>query len=199
MPDHRATDRRVRRTQAHLHGALASLVHEKAYGDIAVKEILARAEVARSTFYAHYQDKDDLLERGMRDLLRGKGARAAARGTNATDRILAFSLPFLEHVGECRQSNGGALAVERGAALHDRLGRVLVQHVAEVLDVELRRRPDPVSTVPSELLARFVAASFVATLRWWFEHPTPGAREVEAHFHALVRPTLDATLGPPSY
>ena len=198
MPDHRAADRRVRRTQAHLHGALASLVHEKPYGDIAVKEILARADVARSTFYAHYEDKDDLLERGMRDLLRGEGARAAARGTNATERVLAFSLPFLEHVGECRQSNGGALAAERGAALHDRLEGVLVQHVAEVLDVELRRRPDRESPVPSELLARFVAASFVAALRWWFEHPAPGACEVDAHFRALVGPTLGATLDPPS-
>jgi AcrR family transcriptional regulator len=198
MPDQHAADRRVRRTQAHLHGALASLVHEKAYGDIAVKEILARADVARSTFYAHYQDKDDLLERGMRGLLRGEGARAAARGTNATDRILAFSRPFLEHVSECRRNSRGALAVERGAALHDRLARVLVQHVAEVLDVELRRRPDREGTLPSELLARFVAASFVATLRWWFEHPAPGAHEVEAHFRALVGPTLDATLDPPS-
>jgi hypothetical protein len=117
---------------------------------------------------------------------------------NATDRILAFSLPFLEHVGACRQGNGGALAAERGAALHDRLGCVLVQHVGEVLDVELRRRPERGGGVPSELLARFVAASFVATLRWWFEHPAPGAREVDAHFRALVGPTLGATLDPPS-
>jgi AcrR family transcriptional regulator len=198
MPDHRAADRRVRRTQAHLHGALASLVHEKAYGDIAVKEILARADVARSTFYAHYQDKDDLLERGMRDLLRGEGAGAVARGACATDRILAFSLPFLDHVSECRRRNSGALAAERGAALHDRLARVLVQHVGEVIDVELRRRPDREGRVPGELLARYVASSFVATLRWWLEHPAPGAREVDAHFRSLVGPTLGATLDPPS-
>jgi len=197
MPDHRAADRRVRRTQAHLHGALASLVHEKPYGDIAVKEILARADVARSTFYAHYEDKDDLLERGMRDLLRGEGARAAARGASATDRILAFSLPFLQHVGECRRSNDGTFAAERGAALHDQLGRVLVQHVAEVLDVELHRRPEREGMMPRELLAQYVASSFVATLRWWFEHPAPGTREVDAHFRALVGPTLDATLDPP--
>ena len=198
MSDQHTADRRVRRTQAHLHGALASLVHEKAYGDIAVKEILARAYVARSTFYAHYQDKDDLLERGMRDLLRRNGARTATRAATATDRVLAFSLPFLEHVSECRRSSDGTFAAERGAALHDRLGRVLVQHVAEVLDVELRRRPDREGMMPNELLARYVAASFVATLRWWFDHPAPGAHEVDAYFHALVRPTLDATLDPPS-
>ena len=52
-------DRRVRRTRGRLRAALGSLLHERPYEDIAVKQILARADVGRSTFYAHFDDKDD--------------------------------------------------------------------------------------------------------------------------------------------
>ena len=62
-------DRRVRRTRELLHGALSSLIHEKPYEGIVVKEILARANVGRSTFYAHFRDKQGLLETGVRDVL----------------------------------------------------------------------------------------------------------------------------------
>jgi hypothetical protein len=41
----------VRRTKASLHDALIGLAREKPYPSIAVKEILDRANVGRSTFY----------------------------------------------------------------------------------------------------------------------------------------------------
>jgi len=51
-------DARVRRTYRALHEALGSLIQQRPYERILVKEILARAQVARSTFYAHFHDKD---------------------------------------------------------------------------------------------------------------------------------------------
>ena len=75
----RDEDRRVRRTKGLLRGALASLVHEKPYDAIAVKEILARADVGRSAFYAHFGDKDALLDSAIRETLRA-GATPATKG-----------------------------------------------------------------------------------------------------------------------
>ena len=45
------TDRRVARTQKLLRDALHSLIHERDYDSIVVKEILDRANVGRSAFY----------------------------------------------------------------------------------------------------------------------------------------------------
>lgn len=56
-----STDRRVRRTRGLLHQALIELMLERDYTRISVRDILDRADVGRSTFYAHYRDKDDLL------------------------------------------------------------------------------------------------------------------------------------------
>ena len=64
----RTPDRRVQRTRRLLHKALMSRVLEKKYESITVQEILDRADVGRSTFYTHFQDKDELLVSGFENV-----------------------------------------------------------------------------------------------------------------------------------
>jgi AcrR family transcriptional regulator len=87
-------DPRVQRTKRSLRHAMASLVHEKPFEAIAVKEILARAAVGRSAFYAHFRDKDDLLVSAMRETLWSCGRSAPA--ANPADYLLRFSRPLLD-------------------------------------------------------------------------------------------------------
>src|SRR5688572_8493663 len=54
-------DRRSLRTRRLLGHALIELMQEKRYDKITVQDIIDRADVGRSTFYAHYLDKEDLL------------------------------------------------------------------------------------------------------------------------------------------
>src|SRR5260370_16508644 len=54
-------DRRIRRTRDALGDALVALLQETPFESITVQDVLDRAGVGRSTFYAHYRDKDDLL------------------------------------------------------------------------------------------------------------------------------------------
>ena len=190
MGHHHDTDRRVRKTRTQLHDALASLVHEKPYDDIVVKEILARADVGRSTFYAHYRDKDELLERGIRDMLCIDSAQSSARGTSPCDRLLGFSLPFLEHVEQFRVGGELPLDAIRAAPVHEHLRRVLESALGDALHAGDAGPPFDTSAVPTNLLVRHVAASFVLTLDWWLEHPTLSAREVDACFRALVAPIV---------
>src|SRR5215211_53883 len=54
-------DRRSKRTRQLVSSALVDLMLEKQFDAITVQDILDRANVGRSTFYAHYTDKEDLL------------------------------------------------------------------------------------------------------------------------------------------
>ena len=59
--EHQKQDRRARRTRQLLRDAFVALLKEKRYEDVSVQDIIERADVARSTFYVHYVDKEDLL------------------------------------------------------------------------------------------------------------------------------------------
>src|SRR5437899_3343596 len=61
-------DRRIPRTRAMLQHALTSLILKKGYDAITIQDICDKANVGRSTFYAHYTSKDDLKRSGFAHL-----------------------------------------------------------------------------------------------------------------------------------
>ncbi|EUJ23476.1 TetR family transcriptional regulator [Listeria grandensis FSL F6-0971] len=63
------TDRRIRKTKTAFAQALLTLLEEKEFKKITVTDIVERADVNRGTFYKHYQEKEDLLEEVITDVL----------------------------------------------------------------------------------------------------------------------------------
>ena len=58
-------DARITKTKTALDAALMQLVEEKDFGDITICEICTRAHVSRAAFYAHFDDKFDLMRHAM--------------------------------------------------------------------------------------------------------------------------------------
>ena len=185
-------DTRVRRTQRRLRDALSSLIHEKSYDDIVVNEILDRADVGRSAFYAHFSNKDALLASGIEQILHSSPPHELSPKAGPFARVLWFSLPFFEHVGQCRRT-GRSLMVPRGrASVHQLLRLMLTRQIRKELKaVELAS--DAHSTgIPTELLAEFIVGTFIVVLNWWVESDSPcSAREADDRFLRLVLPTLE--------
>lgn len=63
-------DPRVKRTRQLLVQAFADLIQEKSFQSITVQDITERATVNRATFYAHFEDKYDLMDYSIRDAFR---------------------------------------------------------------------------------------------------------------------------------
>ncbi|NJR12632.1 TetR/AcrR family transcriptional regulator [bacterium] len=75
----RKPDRRIQRTRQLLRDALLSLIADKGYHEITVQDVTDRANVARTTFYLHYKDIDDLLFSSMAEMYADLFARWMAR------------------------------------------------------------------------------------------------------------------------
>lgn len=56
-------DRRSLRTKKMIRVALSQLIEEKGFNDISITDIAERADINRGTFYLHYSDKYDLLQK----------------------------------------------------------------------------------------------------------------------------------------
>ena len=64
-----AVDRRVRKTRKQLRECLITLLKEKKVQEISVRELTELADLNRGTFYLHYKDVFDLLEKTEGELL----------------------------------------------------------------------------------------------------------------------------------
>ena len=61
-------DRRQKRTRKAIFIAFNELLSKKAYDKITVQEIISAADIGRTTFYAHFDTKEALLEALCEDL-----------------------------------------------------------------------------------------------------------------------------------
>ena len=57
------TDLRIRRTKKSIRDAFFELIDENGFDSVTVKDITDRALISRNTFYLHYEDKFDLLNK----------------------------------------------------------------------------------------------------------------------------------------
>ncbi|MGX8700907.1 TetR/AcrR family transcriptional regulator [Caproiciproducens sp.] len=63
------TDLRVIKTEKAIKKAFLELMREEGFSNVTVKKIIERAEINRGTFYIHYADKYDLLNKMEDELL----------------------------------------------------------------------------------------------------------------------------------
>jgi len=120
----RRLDPRARKTRDALGDALVQLVHEKPFDAITVHEVLERAGVARSTFYAHFRDKDDLFLSDADEFFESLSMRLSRSGERS--RRVAPVRELLAHVGEMRAFHA---ALVSSGKLHD-LMELLRAHLA---------------------------------------------------------------------
>ena len=71
------------RTQSLVLGAFYDLIIERGYDGFTVRDLIDRADVGRSTFYEHFENKDDVFERSVavprRSPTRAMTSRASVR------------------------------------------------------------------------------------------------------------------------
>jgi AcrR family transcriptional regulator len=118
VPKGQGTDRRVLKTRRALSRALIELVLEKGYASVSVQDILDRADVGRSTFYAHFESKEMLLVNGPRNL--GIDMFELPKGDQPSEMAIASAVAGLfTHVGENTDLARALLGAKGGSVIMD--------------------------------------------------------------------------------
>ena len=99
MPEARS-NRRVRFTRSALREALIDLILEKPLVSITVKDICARADINRSTFYLHFKDVTDILRTTEDEIIEHMHEHAPMHERECRDlqEIKGFFIDFLEQI-----------------------------------------------------------------------------------------------------
>ena len=147
-------DRRRRKTREAVFSALTRLLEERPYDAITASDIIREADVGRTTFYAHFETKDDLV-REMCDELFGHVVEAARDGARGGGSVFAHLLWHL------REDDRGALALLSGG------GGPFPMLFRERLEGLVRGEVAELPGVPEGFLVNQVAGGFVEMARWW--------------------------------
>lgn len=93
-------DLRVVKTKRAIREALLRLVKEKDFAKVSVRDLCDYAEINRGTFYLHYQDKFDLLERIEQELLDTLKDIMSQRMANKVDHLVSHPEILLQFATE---------------------------------------------------------------------------------------------------
>lgn len=187
-------DRRVRRTRRILLEALISLVLEKGYQRVTVQDILDRADVGRSTFYAHFRDKEALLVASfdtMRDELQ-RDLDAMRPGTRPADPTSPAAAVF-GHAYRNRRVYRAMCGKQGGNVVHRHLHGLIGGMLREHLRPHLAAAG---ADLPVDAVAEFYTSAMLGLLVWWVDQDFPyGPAEVARIYQRLAAPGVLAALG----
>ena len=170
-------DPRTTRSTSALGHALIALVQEREFGDITVQNILDRAGVGRTTFYAHYRNKEDVLHSSFEHLF------SAFEAWLERDKPGARLFPVAEFLNHLRERQQLADSLRRSGH-EDEFWGLFTMSAARLIE---RRLPGG-SAKSRQLHARMLAGALVESVCWWQEHPASATpRQLDSAFHALVR------------
>lgn len=174
-------DRRVLKTRASLRDAMLALMVQRGWDDMTIQEMCDTANVGRSTFYVHYQCKEDLLLEAMNDLR----DMLLARSANAAGPGLPFLAGLLDHMAEQREVFKAAIGRRSGHGV----ARQFKKMVFQLVEIELDRRRHPALKMP--WVASFVAGGIVEAMAWWVDAPgAPSIKKMERELDELAQAVL---------
>lgn len=178
----KSSDRRVQRTRYALRDALISLLEERGWDDINIQDLCKRANVGRSTFYLHFQNKEELLVGGFDDLRAWLHAQSAPE--NATVTAMPFVRGLIEHVHEQRNLFRAIIGRRSGHVVQKRFREMVCQLVEKEV-------APPHAGWKQKAGARYIAGALVELLAWWVDSGKGHtADEIEALFYQLTLPGI---------
>jgi len=158
-------DRRQQKTRAAIIKAFSKLIEKKHYTNLTVQDIIDEANIGRSTFYAHFETKDDLLKTLCSDIfshvfsdeIMSEKCHDYSSGDNSLEGKLAH---VLHHIKESETNIAGILSCESGELLMRYFKEQLAQLFSKYLN-ELK------VTAPADFVLNHFVGSFAETVKWW--------------------------------
>lgn len=192
-------DLRIRRTRKALWEALIDLVVEKGLHAITITDITRRAMVNRSTFYAHFEDKEDLLNQGMSDRLAEllDEVPPPPEDTAAIDlnQPHPAAVRAFEHVQENERFYRAMILEGRLAGFLRRFEESAKTHITSRMD-QLRQQLHP--TVPVDALLHVIVGTQVSLIQWWLERGMqPGPHEMAVYLARTITLGVYTCMGLP--
>lgn len=171
----RSEDRRSIRTRRMIRDALTELMEEKGFEGITVRDLTAKADINRGTFYLHYHDKYDLLEQSENEVIREIEAIVQdSKKLILEDVLLYFGqdepFPFIIKLFEYFLENSSFIKVILGPNGNPAFQVKMKELIKKTfLNNILTKVKSEDMLVPTEYLIAYVSSAHLGVIQHWLE------------------------------
>lgn len=168
-----ADDRRAIRTKKMIKAALAELIEEKGFNNISITDLTTKADINRGTFYLHYTDKYDLLEKIEDEII-----QEVQEQTKNIDKLNIQSIddqnepiPFVIKLFEYFQENAGILK----AILGPKGDPLLIRKLKKIMEVNyfekklVKAFKQENMMIPEEYFISYIVSAHLGVVQQWLE------------------------------
>ena len=162
-------DKREEKTLKAINDAFTTLINNKDYDDITIQDILELSKVSRSTFYAHYKTKDELLLSISNHIFEHVFSKSLQEEkTHDFSKDLFYDYKHLivhifYHVRDEKELFKGILS--------NRVNELFLNefrtHISHFVASYLNNYPVRVDFIPLELRKSLAVENFIVVLKYW--------------------------------
>lgn len=181
-------DRRVKRTKTMMRDALMALMDEKPFSEITAKDVTARADLNRATFYLHYTNVFGLLDEMENE--------AVEKFAQILDKVEirpgeAWEYPVIGHICDYVAENPKLCRCLLLQSRSDRLARKLTEIMKQKgRKIRQARGVNPESP-EADYIHQFIAYGAMGMVKQWLEEGMAHSREeMVALAEQVIRPIL---------
>ena len=166
-------------TRQAVYDAFTGLLGQKKYASITVQEIIDRANIGRSTFYAHFETKDDLLKSLCAEIFEHVFSeelqKEKTHDFSAAHDTGAMITHILFHLQEHMAYLPGILSGESGEIF-------LSSFKEQLKGLFARSGAASGGAVPREYILNHMVCDFAETVRWWTQNRQYTPEEISSFF-----------------
>lgn len=181
-------DLRVKKTKNALYNTLMELMKAKSFEEIKVSDICNAALINRSTFYAHYNDKYELLKDAIDNLKNSliEELNKNVKTSNTKEYYLEMISILLNHIEEKRSIYQQIMLNNRNSIMVDILYDVLDHDITSKIKKTKREK------IPGEIIAKFyIGAVFNVGLIFLKNEKKYSKQEILEYLNRLIPDDFD--------
>ena len=181
-------DLRVKKTKNALYNTLMELMKTKSFEEIKVSDICSEALINRSTFYAHYNDKYELLKDAIDNLKNSliEELNQNVKTSNTKEYYLEMISILLNHIEEKR-------SIYQQIMLNNR-NSIMVDILYDVLDHDITSKIKKTKSekIPGEIIAKFyIGAVFNVGIIFLKNEKKYSKQEILEYLNKLIPDDFD--------
>lgn len=182
-------DRRQQKTRKAVFSAFEELVSEKRYEQITVQDIIDKADIGRTTFYAHFETKDSVLDAICTDLFthifdEHPEAEKDHDFSKSLNTLQDKQTHIMYHLKEDQKRYSRLFSGESAELFWTYFRRWFEKELGVEIRAKLKTRK---LVVPEDLYISLYIGMFIETIKWWFDHSCQEKEEmVERYFEEMI-------------